>query len=181
MKDILKLFLTFLKIGISIHGGGYVMIGVMEKEIVERLKLMDEDSYMEIIGVCQSLPGPIAVTSATFVGYRINKFAGAVVSLLGTLIPAFITIIIIAGVLLDFSHISYVQHALVGIRAAVPILVISAVIKFWKKMDKSYYNIGIAIISLIVLVFFKFNAALLIIIAAIIGIIAYRTVLKEGK
>lgn len=181
MKKTFSLFITFLKIGFSIHGGGYVMVGVMEKEIVEKLKLIDEDSYMEIIGVCQSLPGPLAITSSAFVGYRLNKFAGAMACLFGTLIPAFLTVVLIATVLLNFSKIIYVQHALMGIRAAVPILVISAAIKFWQKMNKSYYNIGIAVIAFCVLVFLHLNAALVIVVAAILGMIVYRTVLKGEK
>ncbi|MGL4763076.1 MAG: chromate transporter [Sarcina sp.] len=183
MKEAFKLFLIFLKIGVSIHGGGYVMIGVMERELVEKRKMLDEDSYMEIISVCQSLPGPIAVTSATFVGYRLNKLSGAVACLAGIIIPAFITVLLVASVLLNFQNVVYVKHALRGIRAAVPILVLSAVLKFWKKLDKTIHNIGFGLIALVVLDYFGLNAAILIIFSAIYGIIAYRTFLKkkEGK
>ncbi|WP_297522049.1 chromate transporter [uncultured Clostridium sp.] len=183
MKKAFKLFLIFLKIGVSIHGGGYVMIGVMERELVEKRKMIDEDSYMEIIAVCQSLPGPIAVTSATFVGYRLNKLVGAIVCLAGIIIPAFITVILVASVLLNFHNVVYVKHALLGIRAAVPILVLSAVLKFWKKLDKTIHNIAFGLIALIALDYFGLNAAILIVFSAIYGIVAYRTFLKkkEGK
>ena len=181
MKEMWKLFKTFLKIGVSIHGGGYVMIGVMEKEVVERLKLIDEDSYMEIISVCQSLPGPLAITSATFVGYKLGKIKGAITCLMGVLIPAFITVVLLATILLKFQYNIYVKHALLGIRAAVPILVLSAVLKFWKKMSKTVHNIVFGLVSLFVLRYFDLNAAILIIFAAVYGIVAYRTFLKKGE
>lgn len=180
MKEIFKLFLIFLKIGVSMHGGGYVMIGVMERELVEKRKMIKEDEYMEMISVCQSLPGPIAVTSATFVGYRLGKILGAIVCLAGVIIPAFIMVVLIASILLNFQNVIYVKHALLGIRAGVPILVLSAVLKFWKKMNKTIHNILFGVIALIILKVFHLNAAILIIFSAIYGIIAYRTFLKKG-
>ncbi|MGV3025469.1 chromate transporter [Clostridium thermobutyricum] len=180
MKEILKLFFTFLKIGATTYGGGYAMIGIMEKEIVDKKKYLDLESYLDILTVCQSLPGPLAITSTAFIGYKINKFVGAIVSLLGTLIPSFIIIFLVATVFTKFESNIFVQHALQGIKAVVPVLVFIAVIKFWKRLDKNVHNIVFALVVLFALEFLKINPALIIIFSAIYGILVYGIKDRKG-
>lgn len=178
--EILKLFLTFLKIGTTTYGGGYAMIGIMEKEIVEKKQYLDSESYMDIITICQSLPGPLAITSTAFIGYRLNKFLGAVACLFGTLIPSFFIIFLVATVFTKFESLAIVQHALEGIKAVVPVLVLIAVIKFWKRLNKNIHNIVFAIVVLFALEYLKINPALIIIFSAIYGLIVYGMIDKKG-
>lgn len=179
MRKSLKLFLTFLKIGATTYGGGYAMIGIMEKEIVEKKQYLDLESYMDIITVCQSLPGPLAITSTAFIGYKLNKFFGALACLFGTLIPAFIIIFLVATIFTKFESNILVQHALEGIKAVVPVLVFIAIIKFWKRLNKNIHTITFAICIFIALEYFKINPAIVIIFSAIYGIIIYG--LKDKK
>ncbi|MGL4992490.1 MAG: chromate transporter [Sarcina sp.] len=180
MKRTLHLLLTFLKVGVSIHGGGYVLIGVMQREIVEKQQLMDEEEYMEIIAVCQSLPGPLAVTAPTFVGFVLGEgIIGALVCLFGILIPAFIAITLIAAVFTNFGNIIYVKHALLGIRAAVPVLILLALVNFWKKLNKTAHNFLFAAVALFCLEYFKLNAAILIVFSAIYGIVLNRILARK--
>lgn len=181
MSKTLELFLIFLKIGATTHGGGYAMVGIMQKELVERREMIDDDSFMETISVCQSLPGPLAVTSSSFVGYRLNGFAGALACFLGATIPSFIIILLIATILTNFSKETVVKHALSGIEAAVPVIVLIAVKNFWKKLNKTVHNIIYALIAFIALEFFKINPAIVIIFSAIYGIVVYRSIIKERK
>ncbi|MGL5616493.1 MAG: chromate transporter [Sarcina sp.] len=178
--ELFKIFLTFLKIGTTTYGGGYAMIAIMEKEIVEKKQYLDLESYMDIITICQSLPGPLAITSTAFIGYRTNKFWGAIVSLLGTLLPSFFIIFLVATILTKFESLPIVSHALDGIKAVVPVLVLIAVLRFWKRLNKTIHNIIFAIIALIALEYFKVNPALIIIFSAIYGLILYGIKDKRG-
>lgn len=180
MKEIISLFLTFLKIGATTYGGGYAMIGIMENELILKKEYIDLESYMDIITVCQSLPGPLAITSTAFIGYRLKKFGGAIASLLGMLLPSFIIIFLVATIFMRFESNIYVQHALKGIKAVVPVLVFIAVIKFWKRLNKTVHNILFAIIMFIALEYFKINPAIIIIFSAIYGIVVYGIKDKKG-
>lgn len=173
MKELIQLFLTFLKIGATTYGGGYAMIGIMENEIIIKKEFLDIESYMDIITVCQSLPGPLAITSTAFIGYRLKKFPGAIACLLGMLIPSFIIIFLVATIFMKFESNIYVEHALKGIKAVVPVLVFIAVIKFWRRLNKNVHNILFAIIMFVALEYFKVNPALIIIFSAIYGIVVY--------
>ena len=115
----LQLFLTFLKIGAFTFGGGYAMIPIIQKEIVEKRKWITDDDILEIIAIAESTPGPIAINSATFVGYRVAGFFGAFFSTLGVVLPSFVIILLISFVLREFQHIKAVQYAFNGIRAGV--------------------------------------------------------------
>ena len=99
---ILQLFLTFMKIGAITFGGGYAMIAIIENEIVERKKWLEKDELLDIIAVAESTPGPIAINSATFIGYRKTGFFGAMFATLGVVIPSFVIITLVALFLRQF-------------------------------------------------------------------------------
>ena len=101
-KKIFQLFLVFLKIGAFTFGGGYAMIPIIQKEIVENKKWITDDDILEIIAIAESTPGPIAINSATFVGYRVAGFFGAMLATLGVVLPSFVIILLISFVLRDF-------------------------------------------------------------------------------
>ena len=141
----LQLFLTFLKIGAFTFGGGYAMIPIIQKEIVEKRKWITDDDILEIIAIAESTPGPIAINSATFVGYRVAGFFGAFFATLGVVLPSFVIILAISFVLREFQHIKAVQYAFNGIRAGVLALLFKALVAMYKKAPKglvSYIVIG---------------------------------------
>ncbi|MGL5617108.1 MAG: chromate transporter [Sarcina sp.] len=181
MKKIFNLFFSFFRVALITHGGGYAMVGVIQEDIVNKQKLMSEDDFIETISVCQSFPGPLAVTSSFFVGYRLGSLPGAIAALIGALLPPFIFIFLLSTCFMSFKDNIYVKYILKGIDATVPMLILLAVVNFGKKMPKTLHNIIIAIVALIGLEFFHINPALIVIISAIYGIIVFRFIKKEGN
>lgn len=181
MKKIFNVFISFFRVSLVTHGGGYAMVGVIEDDLVNKQKLMTGDEFVETISICQSFPGPLAVTSSLFVGYKISKLPGAIAALLGSILPPFVFVFILSTCFMSFQHNTYVKYILKGIDATVPMLVLLAVVNFGKKMKKSTHNIIIALVALIALEVFKINPAFIVIASAIYGIIVYRFILKEEK
>lgn len=178
MRDYFHIFLTYLKISSTTYGGGYAMVGTMERELVETQKVINDDDYFEIIGICQSFPGPLAITSSAFLGYRLKGLGGAIAAVLGVLVPSFILIFIVSTLLLTFDKNPFVKAALSGIDAVVPMLILLAIVKFLAKFKKNIHNIIVAIIAIIALEVFSVNPAIVIIVSAIYGLIVFRFLLK---
>lgn len=135
-KKIGQLFLTFLKIGAFTFGGGYAMIPLIQKETVETKKWITDDDILEIVAIAESTPGPIAVNSATFVGYRVAGVFGAIAATLGVVLPSFAAISLISLVLSEFEHLKPVKYAFFGIRAGVLALLVKALVSMIKKTEK---------------------------------------------
>ena len=137
LKKSLQLFITFFKIGAFTFGGGYAMIPLISKEVVENKKWITDDDILEIIAIAESTPGPIAINSATFVGYRVCGFCGSFFATLGTVLPSFCIILAISYILEEFEHVKAVQYAFTGIRAGVLALLLKALVTMYKKCPKS--------------------------------------------
>ena len=139
MKEnrVLKLLLTFLKIGAFTFGGGYAMIPVIQREIVQKNKWITEDDILDIIAISESTPGPIAINSATFVGYRVAGVLGSAAATFGVVFPAFMFISIISFFLRQFQDLQVVKYAFMGIRAGVLSLLLNALISMGKKCPKN--------------------------------------------
>ena len=95
MKQLIKIFLIFFKIGATTFGGGYAMLPIIERELVENSKLISSDEFVDFISIAQSVPGPIAVNISLLIGYRLSGFSGSIFALLGTAMPSFLSIVII--------------------------------------------------------------------------------------
>lgn len=134
----LDLFLTFAKIGACTFGGGYAMLPILQREVVENKKWATEDELADYYAVGQCTPGIIAVNTATFVGSNQGGISGAVIASLGAVFPSVVIILIIAAFLQNFMHIEWVQHAFNGIRAGVVALILSSVIKLLKSAVKDW-------------------------------------------
>ncbi len=132
----LDLFLTFSKIGACTFGGGYAMLPILQREVVEKKHWATEDDLADYYAVGQCTPGIIAVNTATFVGCNRAGTVGAVVASLGAICPSVVIILIIAAFLQNFMHIEWVAHAFNGIRAGVVALILSSVIKLFKNAVK---------------------------------------------
>ena len=140
-KKILTLFLTFLKIGAFTFGGGYAMIAILENEFVENKKWMTKEEFLDMVAIAESTPGPIAINSATYIGYRQAGFWGSLLSTLGVVLPSFVIIYIISLFFDKFLQFEYVQYAFKGIQACVVYLILSAGIKMLKGLKKTALNI----------------------------------------
>ena len=171
----LNLFWEFMKIGAFTFGGGYAMIPLIEKEIVNKYQWLTMKQFTDLIAIAEMTPGPMAVNSATLVGYKIAKFWGAVVSTVGVVLPSFLVIWAIASVFSQFQNNPTVQAAFRGLRPAVLGLIIVAAISISKTSILSEYkSILIVIGTVIALTIFKIHPILVLIISAITGIVFLR-------
>ncbi|MBQ9412682.1 MAG: chromate transporter [Oscillospiraceae bacterium] len=128
-----ELFLTFAKMGAVTFGGGYAMLPMLQREVVERKKWVTEEEIADYYAVGQCTPGIIAVNTATFIGQKRAGIAGGIAATLGVVFPSVVIITAVAAVLSSFAEYPAVQHAFAGIRACVCVLIANAVVKLWKK------------------------------------------------
>ena len=137
-KTLWQVFTTFFKIGAFTFGGGYAMIPLIQRETVDNHKWVTEDDILEIIAIAESTPGPIAINSATFVGYRTCGVLGSAAATLGVVLPSFVIIFAISFVLRQFQELKAVQYAFNGIRAGVMALLCKALWGMYKKNKKNW-------------------------------------------
>lgn len=174
MRKLIDMFVAFFKIGAFTFGGGYAMIPLIEEEVVRNKKWMEQKDFMDILVVSQSLPGALAVNCSIFLGYKIGGFLGAIMALLAVILPSFLIIIVIAAFFMQFRENYYVNAAFKGITAAVPMLVLIGAISLGKGLEKNSRTLITIIIAVIALVIFDIHPILVIIIAAIYGIICLK-------
>ena len=135
---LLDLFLTFAKVGVMTFGGGYAMLPILQREIVEKKKWATEDQLADYYAVGQCTPGVIAVNTATFVGSSQGGVPGGVIATLGVVFPSIVIILAIAAFLSNFMHLEAVAHAFNGVRAGVVALILVSVIKLFKGAVKDW-------------------------------------------
>ena len=170
LKTCLTLFLTFLKIGAFTFGGGYAMIPIIEKEMVEKHKWIKSEDILDIFAIAESTPGPIAINSATFIGYKIGGVFGSFCATFGVVLPSFVIISIISLVLREFSDIKAVQYAFNGIRAGVLALIIKALVSMYKKAPKGLFSYILMGASFILAAFTDINVIFVIIGCGLAGL-----------
>lgn len=174
------LFSTFLKIGIFTFGGGYAMIPLIEREIIERRAWIPKKEFLDLLTIAQSAPGPIALNTAVFIGYKSRGYRGALASLAGVVIPSFTILLIIA---LYFTHMrdnKIVDAAFKGMRPVVIALIIAPVISLVRPMK--HWHIALAAMLAAALWYFAFSPVYLLLTSAIVGVVwAYFTTKKSSK
>ena len=171
-KDrLLPLFLTFLKIGAFTFGGGYAMIPLIQKEVTENHEWLSDEDILNIVAIAESTPGPIAINSATFVGYMTCGVLGSVLATLGVVLPAFLVISLIALLLRNINDIQAVQYAFMGIRAGVLALVVKALISMYKQCPKNLVSYIIAGIAFAVSLLTDISILYVIITCAVLGLV----------
>lgn len=178
MPVLLNLFLSFLKIGLFTFGGGYGMISIIENEFVSKKQWMPKEEFLDMLAIAESTPGPIAINSATYIGYRYGKFFGALLSTIAVCIPSFVIIFVISLFFDRFLEFKYVEYAFRGIQVCVIYLIISAGIKLFKSLDKTPLSIFVLIAVIVAFVCISifalnFSAIFLILISGGIGIMLY--------
>lgn len=176
----LDLFKVFFKIGLFTFGGGYAMIPFIQKEIVEKNKWITDEEILDMFAIAEATPGVIAVNTATFVGYKIAGFWGSFFATLGVVVPSFLIILLIAYFIKDFLGIKVIANAFKGIRAGVIVLIIGAIIKFSKSVDKNIFNLALAIIAFLLSAFTNVNTILILLGALITGIV-FNVVIKRRE
>ena len=181
MPLLLDLFCAFFRIGLFTFGGGYAMLPLLQREIVEKKKWATEEEMLDYFAVGQCTPGIIAVNTATFVGFKEKKLSGAIFATLGVVSPSLVIITVIAALLSNFAHIAAVQNAFAGIRVAVCVLILNSIVKLWKKsvVDKLTLGVFIAVFLGSVLLS-HVSPVVFIVAAAVLGIVV-RVWLRTGK
>ena len=172
MKELFDLFWTFCKIGALTFGGGYAMLPLIQREIVENKKWSTEKEILDYYAVGQCTPGVIAVNTATFIGYKLRGIIGGIVATLGVIFPSIVIILIIATFLQNFADLAIVQSAFAGIRVAVVALIITTVVKLIKSSIKDYLGVIIAIIAFVISAFIGLSPVYVVIATALTGFIS---------
>ena len=181
MKIYWELFSVFMRIGAFTFGGGYAMLPLIQKEIVDKKHWATEEEIMDYYAVAQCTPGIIMVNTATFIGFYEKGILGAIIATLGVVTPSIIIILLIASVLTTYSSRAMVQHALAGIRVAVCVLVLNAVVKLWKSGIKDTFGILLFAVVLAAITFTSVSTVLVVIIAALLGVIVCALRRREVK
>lgn len=177
-KTILKLFITMFKVGLFTFGGGYAMIAVLEHEFVEKNGWINREEFYDMLAVAESTPGPIAINSSTFIGYRLAGVLGSVFATIAMCLPSLIIIYIISLFFDAFLSITLVAYAFKGIQACVCYLILSAGIKMIKKLKKTALTLTLTtltFIAYITLTLFavKFSSIFYILIGAGVSLTVY--------
>ena len=179
MNRNLNLFLTFMKIGAFTFGGGYAMIPLIQREVVEEKKWISESELMDMIAIAESTPGPIAINSATFVGHHVSGFWGAFCATLGVILPSFAIIAAISYVLQQFERLRAVKYAFMGIRAGVLALILKAFWNMARQIPKKAVSCCIAATAFVLAALLKLNVLVVIVLCAAAGLIA--SLMAEGR
>ena len=145
MKALWSLFLTFAKVGVMTFGGGYAMLPILQREVVENKGWATDEELTDYFAIGQCTPGVIAVNTATFIGQKRAGIAGGIVATLGVVFPSLVIISALAKVITAYAHLAWVQHAFAGIRVAVCALIASSVLKLAKGNLKKWWHVLLAV------------------------------------
>lgn len=178
LKLLFSIFMSVLKVGLFTFGGGYAMISVLEHEFVSKKQWIDHEEFLDLVAIAESTPGPIAINSATYIGYRRAGFLGATVATIGMCLPSFVIIFLISLFFDAFLSIAWVAAAFKGIQACVVFLIASAGVKMLKKMKKTAFNctVFIAVVGTMValsLFSVSFSSIFFILIAGTLSVAIY--------
>ncbi len=181
MKNILNIFWTFFKIGAFTFGGGFVMIPLIEREIVENKKWISQSDMIDIIAISQSFPGAVAINSAIFIGKRMGRFAGVAAATLGIVLPSFLIITIVATIFSYLWELEYVVAAFKGINSAIIALLATVALRFAKASMKDKFSPFLVVAALLLLFWAKIHPIYIILFGIFVGIIFYLINKKKRK
>lgn len=164
-----QIFSVFFRIGAFTFGGGYAMIPLIQKEMVERKHWVEDEDILEVVAIAESTPGPIAVNASTFIGYRVAGFWGAFFGTFGMILPSFVIILVISFVLRAFQELKPVQYAFMGIRAGVLALMLRALFMMYRQTEKSILAYIVMAAAFVLTAFLDINVLWVIIGCAVFG------------
>ena len=171
MNIYLDLFLTFAKVGVMTFGGGYAMLPILQREVVENKHWATDEELMDYYAIGQCTPGVIAVNTSTFIGKKYKGIPGSVAATLGVVFPSLVIITLIAAVLTNFADLPVVQNAFAGIRICVCVFIFNAVVKLWKSAVKDIPALLIFLVVLLGSVFLDLSPIVYVLCAGILGVI----------
>lgn len=169
-KTFYQIFKTFFKVGTLLLGGGYVILPLLQSELVDKKHWLDNDELCEFYALGQSIPGIIAANVAIFIGYKLRKSVGAIFAVTGLIMPAFVSIMILAKILEEIVHLKFVQSIFWGVGIGVLMLIFLAVKEIWRKSVVDKFSCWIFFITFILSACFKAPPASLIVLAIFIGL-----------
>lgn len=187
VKSLETLFFTFFKIGLFTFGGGYAMIALLEEEFIQRRKWLDKDEFLDMTAIAESTPGPVAINSATYLGYKLAKIPGAATATVAVCLPSFLIIYAISLFFEQFTQLTVIANAFKGIQVCVIYLIFSAGVRMLKALDKSPFATGALAAVMLVMVGLSLagvsvSSILLILLSGAAGVAAWLIGRrKEGK
>ncbi len=186
-KSLGTLFFTFFKIGLFTFGGGYAMIALLEEEFIQRRKWLDKDEFLDMTAIAESTPGPVAINSATYLGYKLAKVPGAATATVAVCLPSFLIIYAISLFFEQFTQLTVIANAFKGIQVCVIYLIFSAGVRMLIALDKSPFATGVLAAVMLVMVGLSLagvsvSSILLILLSGAAGVAAWLIGRrKEGK
>ena len=186
-KNLGTLFFTFFKIGLFTFGGGYAMIALLEEEFIQRRKWLDKNEFLDMTAIAESTPGPVAINSATYLGYKLAKVPGAATATVAVCLPSFLIIYAISLFFEQFTQLTVIASAFKGIQVCVIYLIFSAGVRMLKALDKSPFATGVLAAVMLVMVGLSLagvsvSSILLILLSGAAGVAAWLIGRrKEGK
>lgn len=187
VKSLGTLFFTFFKIGLFTFGGGYAMIALLEEEFIQRRRWLDKDEFLDMTAIAESTPGPVAINSATYLGYKLAKVPGAATATVAVCLPSFLIIYAISLFFEQFTQLTVIANAFKGIQVCVIYLIFSAGVRMLKALDKSPFATGVLAAVMLVMVGLSLagvsvSSILLILLSGAAGVAAWLIGRrKEGK
>ena len=187
VKSLGTLFFTFFKIGLFTFGGGYAMIALLEEEFIQRRRWLDKDEFLDMTAIAESTPGPVAINSATYLGYKLAKVPGAATATVAVCLPSFLIIYAISLFFEQFTQLTVIANAFKGIQVCVIYLIFSAGVRMLKSLDKSPFATGVLAAVMLVMVGLSLagvsvSSILLILLSGAAGVTAWLIGRrKEGK
>ena len=187
VKSLETLFFTFFKIGLFTFGGGYAMIALLEEEFIQRRKWLDKNEFLDMTAIAESTPGPVAINSATYLGYKLAKVPGAATATVAVCLPSFLIIYAISLFFEQFTQLTVIANAFKGIQVCVIYLIFSAGVRMLKALDKSPFATGLLAAVMLVMVGLSLagvsvSSILLILLSGAAGVAAWLIGRrKEGK
>ena len=181
------LFFTFFKIGLFTFGGGYAMIALLEEEFIQRRRWLDKDEFLDMAAIAESTPGPVAINSATYLGYKLAKVPGAATATVAVCLPSFLIIYAISLFFEQFTQLTVIANAFKGIQVCVIYLIFSAGVRMLKALYKSPFATGVLAAVMLVMVGLSLagvsvSSILLILLSGAAGVAAWLIGRrKEGK
>lgn len=186
-KSLGTLFFTFFKIGLFTFGGGYAMIALLEEEFIQRRRWLDKDEFLDMTAIAESTPGPVAINSATYLGYKLAGVPGAATATVAVCLPSFLIIYAISLFFEQFTQLTVIANAFKGIQVCVIYLIFSAGVRMLKALDKSPFATGVLAAVMLVMVGLSLagvsvSSILLILLSGAAGVAAWLIGRrKEGK
>ena len=174
MRELWNLFITFAKVGVMTFGGGMAMLPILQREVVQNKGWASDEELTDYFAIGQCTPGIIAVNTATFIGQKQRGVWGGIFATLGMVFPSLVIITARAGLITNFAHVAWVQHAFAGIRVVVCVLIFNAVLKLWKGAVKDKGALVLFLLVFVLSVFFDISPVVFVLLCAASGIVLTR-------